>query len=231
MKRLLAITAVLVLAIGVAAWANPFPDITVFAIGNGNATITQMLTTEQGSLFETVTFDGAFGLFEDLYVFDGYFVDGFVQDSCILIDGSIDLFKLVTVDQEFYTMAAFVDIEATGCLLITESVGVLEWPCWACCYACDDAYVGTDLWLNLDVYGCVEEGTFGAGHYGTATWQGAYPWWVEQSFVFDLWSWSSWVYVYQGGTIYADVSYEFDVFADVENDWVSLHVDIYDYAW
>jgi hypothetical protein len=239
MKRLLAITAVLVLAFGLAVWGcggcgeDPCvcPDIDVFGTGCGSVWIMENLLTKQGSLYEEIGVYGEFTLDKDICLEP---CGAFVEDKYLEVIGTVDFFELITVEQPFYSMSAFVDITATtpdSCkvdegLIIDKTVWVDQLDFCGSSQAID-----MELW----VYGAVAEGTFAAGHSGLSSW-GTCPdasWNVSQDFLYDLSTdcGTTEAYVSQFGTLTSDTYYEFSTAAAVTGDILDLYVGIYDEAW
>ncbi len=231
MKRLFAITAVLVLAFGLAAWAcePELPDIYVDANGCGNVLITETLVTKQGALFESIGVSGEFYLDKSV---DLWPCGQFTEDKHLEVFGSVDFFELVSVNQPFYQMSAYVDIEATSPppgkgegLVIEKTVTVLQPP------PCGNEFSPIDM--ELWVSGSVEEGTFAVGHSGFAAWATCGSWGILQDFTYDLNTLfgTTDVYVEQGATLGANVLYEFSTAAVVLNDTVDLYARVYDEIW
>jgi hypothetical protein len=242
MKRLFAVTAVLVLAFGLAVWGcggcgqdpcccPPVPEIDVEGSGCGNIWIFENLVTQQGSLYEEIGVYGEFMLDKDIFLQP---CGAFSEDKYLEVIGSVDYFELITVDQPYYAMSAFVDITATtpdSCkvdegLIIVKSVDVEQLN-----FCGDSQAIDMDLW----VYGAVTEGTFAAGHSGLSSW-GTCPeegWNVSQDFLYDLSTecGTTEAYVTQFGTLSSDTYYEFTTAATVFADVLDLYVGIYDEAW
>ena len=169
MKRILAITAVLVLAVGLAAWS--FPTIVVTAPGHGNVEMLESLFTSEGSAMETIMIDGKFGLHKSLELWPPVFGGGFIEHETLGLKGSLYYEEILSTVQGTGQLNTVAHIEATGCFKLVKYANVGGFP-GQC--GCIPAY--NFLVLTLAVkgllnapFGYVEEGTFTLGHSATTT--------------------------------------------------------------
>jgi hypothetical protein len=235
-----------VLIAGLAAWAGgppKGPNVRVDADGWGLVTFTELFETTQGSSFETISIDGKFDLETKI---DPQPCGAFKEHKWLdIVYGTVDFFELVTVNQPYYTMSAFVDIQATTPepikhqgLFIDKIFQTNQLEYWrGTCKG--DPY----QYLDLDIHatGTVESGTFTLGHSGETVLQGGVPWHISQDFKYDLDNDpapghhgvdnTTEVHVKQKGLLPPFMLHEFSTAATVLYDTVDFDAHIYDNAW